>query len=72
MQKKSERDGGGGESAAYHILVPGKALAAKVEKEKMKHKCQRIMDHGIGCFINRQLIYNYPEELFAQGSVPPD
>jgi T-complex protein 1 subunit beta len=41
----------------------------KAEKEKMKHKCQRIMDHGIGCFINRQLIYNYPEELFAQGNV---
>eukprot|EP00667_Euglena_gracilis_P008713 EG_transcript_8831 len=41
----------------------------KAEKEKMKHKCQKIMDHGINCFINRQLIYNYPEELFAQGNV---
>jgi T-complex protein 1 subunit beta len=41
----------------------------KAEKEKMKKKCQKIMDHGINCFINRQLIYNYPEELFAQGNV---
>lgn len=45
------------------------AEVEKAEKEKMKQKCQRIMDHGISCFINRQLIYNYPEELFAQGNV---
>ena len=43
----------------------------KAEKEKMKTKCQKIIDHGINCFINRQLIYNYPEELFAQGSMCP-
>uniref|UniRef100_A0A7S1HX66 CCT-beta n=1 Tax=Eutreptiella gymnastica TaxID=73025 RepID=A0A7S1HX66_9EUGL len=41
----------------------------KAEKEKMKTKCQKIIDHGINCFINRQLIYNYPEELFAQANV---
>merc|ERR1712167_208932 len=26
-------------------------------------------DHGINCFINRQLIYNYPEEIFAKRGV---
>eukprot|EP01004_Peranema_trichophorum_P002498 NODE_1551_length_1908_cov_57.426331_g1313_i0.p1 GENE.NODE_1551_length_1908_cov_57.426331_g1313_i0~~NODE_1551_length_1908_cov_57.426331_g1313_i0.p1 ORF type:complete len:528 (-),score=114.90 NODE_1551_length_1908_cov_57.426331_g1313_i0:267-1850(-) len=41
----------------------------KAEKDKMKKKCQKIIDHGINCFINRQLIYNYPEELFAQSGI---
>eukprot|EP01006_Ploeotia_vitrea_P050371 TRINITY_DN67451_c9_g1_i1.p1 TRINITY_DN67451_c9_g1~~TRINITY_DN67451_c9_g1_i1.p1 ORF type:complete len:558 (-),score=56.10 TRINITY_DN67451_c9_g1_i1:532-2124(-) len=40
-----------------------------VEKDKMKKKCQKIIDHGINCFINRQLIYNFPEEIFAQAKV---
>jgi hypothetical protein len=35
------------------------------EKNKMKEKCEKIISHGINCFINRQLIYNYPEEIFA-------
>jgi T-complex protein 1 subunit beta len=35
------------------------------EKNKMKEKCEKIIGHGINCFINRQLIYNYPEEIFA-------
>jgi chaperonin GroEL (HSP60 family) len=35
------------------------------EKDKMRAKVQRILDHGINCFVNRQLIYNLPEELFA-------
>lgn len=35
------------------------------EKNKMKEKCDKIIAHGINCFINRQLIYNYPEEIFA-------
>ena len=29
------------------------------EKEKMRLKCKKIIDHGINCFINRQLIYKY-------------
>ena len=36
------------------------------EKEKMKAKCMKIINHKVDCFINRQLIYNYPEEIFAQ------
>lgn len=39
------------------------------EREKMRDKCQRIIDHGINCFINRQLIYNFPEEIFADAGV---
>jgi hypothetical protein len=36
------------------------------EKGKMREKCEKIIGHGINCFINRQLIYNYPEEIFAE------
>lgn len=31
----------------------------------MRAKVRSIIDHGINCFINRQLIYNLPEEMFA-------
>lgn len=41
----------------------------KAEKEKMRQKCERIIQHGINCFINRQLIYNFPEEIFADAGV---
>jgi len=39
------------------------------EKTKMKDKCQAILDTGATCFVNRQLIYNYPEELFADAGI---
>ncbi|XP_035662947.1 T-complex protein 1 subunit beta-like [Branchiostoma floridae] len=39
------------------------------EKEKMKEKVGRILKHNINVFINRQLIYNYPEQLFADAGV---
>ncbi|XP_052244364.1 T-complex protein 1 subunit beta-like [Dreissena polymorpha] len=39
------------------------------EKEKMKDKVNRILKHGCNVFINRQLIYNYPEQLFADAGV---
>jgi T-complex protein 1 subunit beta len=39
------------------------------EKEKMKSKVEKIVKHGINVFINRQLIYNYPEQLFADSGV---
>eukprot|EP01059_Diplonema_ambulator_P032846 TRINITY_DN6634_c0_g1_i1.p1 TRINITY_DN6634_c0_g1~~TRINITY_DN6634_c0_g1_i1.p1 ORF type:complete len:563 (+),score=198.23 TRINITY_DN6634_c0_g1_i1:87-1775(+) len=41
----------------------------KAEKEKMKTKVDKILKFGCNCFINRQLIYNYPEELFANAGV---
>lgn len=39
------------------------------EKEKMKEKVEKIVKHGATVFINRQLIYNYPEQLFADAGM---
>merc|ERR1711934_73740 len=39
------------------------------EKQKMKGKCKKIVDHGINVFINRQLIYNLPEQQFNDSGV---
>lgn len=39
------------------------------EKEKMKDKVNLILKHDCNVFINRQLIYNYPEQLFADAGV---
>lgn len=36
----------------------------QAEKEKMKNKVDKIVNHGCNVFINRQLIYNYPDQLF--------
>jgi T-complex protein 1 subunit beta len=41
----------------------------KAEREKMKAKVDRIKAHGINCFINRQLIYNWPEQLFTDAGI---
>ena len=45
------------------------AAVEKAEKDKMRAKCEKIINHGINVFINRQLIYNFPEELFADAGV---
>ena len=41
----------------------------EAEKQKMRNKCKKIIDHGISCFINRQLIYNFPEQIFTEAGV---
>eukprot|EP01038_Epipyxis_sp_PR26KG_P014882 gene14882-20014_t len=41
----------------------------EAEKQKMRNKCKKIIDHGITCFINRQLIYNFPEQIFTEAGV---
>jgi len=41
----------------------------KAEKDKMKEKVEKILAYKPNVFINRQLIYNYPEELLAQQGV---
>ncbi|CCW60959.1 unnamed protein product [Phytomonas sp. EM1] len=54
------------------VAVESVAELAEVEaseKAKMKDKCMKIIKHDINCFINRQLIYNYPEEIFAQHGI---
>tara|TARA_B110000971_G_C19940134_1_gene468346 strand:- start:655 stop:1065 length:411 start_codon:yes stop_codon:yes gene_type:complete len=35
----------------------------------MRAKCQKIIDHKINVFINRQLIYNFPEQIFAEAGI---
>jgi len=35
----------------------------------MKLKVEKILKHGCNVFINRQLIYNYPEQLFSDAGV---
>jgi T-complex protein 1 subunit beta len=41
----------------------------RAEKDKMKAKVDKIKAHGINCFINRQLIYNWPEQLFTDAGI---
>ncbi|KAF9169103.1 T-complex protein 1 subunit beta [Mortierella sp. AD011] len=41
----------------------------RAEREKMRSKVEKIKDHGITCFVNRQLIYNWPEQLFADAGI---
>jgi T-complex protein 1 subunit beta len=41
----------------------------EAEKQKMRNKCEKIIGHGISCFINRQLIYNFPEQIFTEAGV---
>lgn len=39
------------------------------EKQKMENKVNKILAHKPDVFINRQLIYNYPEQLMANKGV---
>ena len=39
------------------------------EKQKMADKCAKIAAHGCNLFINRQLIYNYPEQELMRAGV---
>ena len=41
----------------------------QAEKEKMKNKVEKILAYGCDIFINRQLIYNYPEQLMADKGI---
>lgn len=54
------------------VRVDSMAKVAEIEeaeRDKMRTKVQKIIDHGINCFINRQLIYNFSEEIFASNGV---
>jgi T-complex protein 1 subunit beta len=54
------------------VRVDSMAKVAEIEeaeKDKMRNKCKKIIDHGINCFINRQLIYNFPEQIFTEAGV---
>lgn len=41
----------------------------EAEKMKMKNKVHKILNHDINLFINRQLIYNYPEAIMTDAGV---
>lgn len=41
----------------------------QAEKNKMKQKVENILKYGCDVFINRQLIYDYPESLLTQAGV---
>jgi T-complex protein 1 subunit beta len=41
----------------------------QAEKAKMRSKVEKIVSHGCNVFINRQLIYNYPEQIFKDHNV---
>ncbi|KAI4180818.1 MAG: hypothetical protein L6R41_007000 [Letrouitia leprolyta] len=47
----------------------GLAKLEEAEREKMKQKVEKIKGHGINCFVNRQLIYNRPEQLFSDAGI---
>ena len=54
------------------VKVDSTAKVAEIElaeKNKMKQKVEKILTHDITCFINRQLIYDYPDQLFADAGV---
>jgi len=54
------------------VKVDSTAKIAEIElaeKNKMKKKVDKILTHDITCFINRQLIYDYPDQLFADAGV---
>eukprot|EP00835_Amoeboradix_gromovi_P006839 NODE_910_length_3155_cov_0.267343.p1 type:complete len:520 gc:universal NODE_910_length_3155_cov_0.267343:1383-2942(+) len=41
----------------------------RVEKDRMKAKVDLIKSHDINVFVNRQLIYNYPEQLMGDSGI---
>jgi len=41
----------------------------ETERQKMYQKCDKIVKHGANLFINRQLIYNLPEQYFTDKGV---
>merc|ERR1712230_17250 len=56
--------------ARVKVTSTGKlAELEKAEKDKMKAKVEKIKAHGINCLINRQLIYNWPEQLFSDAGI---
>jgi T-complex protein 1 subunit beta len=54
------------------VKVDSVAKVAEIEaaeKKKMLDKVDRILSHGCNVFVNRQLVYNLPEQKFADAGV---
>ncbi|ANZ74929.1 BA75_03198T0 [Komagataella pastoris] len=45
------------------------AQLEKAEKDKMRAKVEKIKNFNINCFVNRQLIYDWPEQLLADSNI---
>jgi hypothetical protein len=55
-----------GQIFGSRVRVESTAKIAEIEeaeKQKMKDKVGKILAHNASVFINRQLIYNYPEQV---------
>ena len=55
------------------VKVDSVAKVAEIEeaeKQKMLNKVEKIIGHGCTVFINRQLVYNLPEQRFADAYAP--
>ncbi|KAH7648186.1 TCP cpn60 chaperonin-related [Cryptosporidium bovis] len=57
-----------GARVAVESMETVKAIE-EAEKKKMYNKVQKILKHGCNVFINRQLIYNYPDQLFKEAGI---
>jgi T-complex protein 1 subunit beta len=54
------------------VRVESTAKVAEIEaaeKDKMKDKVDKILSSGCNVFINRQLVYDWPQALFANAGV---
>lgn len=54
------------------VKVDSVAKVAEIEaaeKKKMLDKVERIIGHGCNVFVNRQLIYNLPEQKLADNGI---
>jgi len=56
--------------AKVKVESPAELAAMEdAERDKMLAKCKKIVDHGINVFVNRQLIYNLPEQYLADNGI---
>merc|ERR1712055_919167 len=58
-----------GDSFLDEGFILDKKIGVHQPKRIENAKVQKILNHNINVFFNRQLIYNYPEQLFADAGV---
>jgi len=51
------------------VCVDSMSKVAEIEGSEKEIMKEKIIGHGINSFVNRQLIYNFPEELFADAGI---
>jgi T-complex protein 1 subunit beta len=51
------------------VSLVGIAELEGVERAKMRDKCDNVLSLGINCFVNRQLVYDFPEHIFTASGV---